>query len=82
MPYCADRVRTTDIAAWIDSCMTSPSLPVKLCLPFSRHDRRLNRQQFAADFCPGESRDLTDPVSFFYPPVAVPTNAKVFVEIA
>jgi hypothetical protein len=27
------RFRTTESAAWIDSCMTSPSLPVVMVLP-------------------------------------------------
>ena len=33
MPRLRERLRTTVSAAWIDSCITSPSLPVVMLLP-------------------------------------------------
>jgi hypothetical protein len=56
----AGTLRTTDSAAWIDSCMTSPSLPVVIILPLPGTRYRLDGEQFAADLGPRQAGDLPD----------------------
>ena len=60
MPSRSARLRTTVSAAWIDSCITSPSWPVSDQLALARHHRGFDRQQLAADFGPREPGDLAD----------------------
>ena len=60
MPSRSARARTTVSAAWIDSCITSPSWPVWISLPLPGTTVASMRQQIAADFGPRQTGDLAD----------------------
>ena len=81
MPSALRAVRTTDSAAWIDSCITSPSLPVVMVLPLPGIVDRLDRQQLAADLGPREAGHLADLVLLLGHAEGVLAHAEVLVEV-
>jgi hypothetical protein len=64
------------MAALIDSCITSPSLPVVDHVALARHGHRLDGEQFATDLGPGEPGDLADLVRLLGHADLVATHAE------
>jgi hypothetical protein len=58
-----ERARTTESAAWIDSCITSPSLPVVMVLPLPG--------MVTASIC-----RISPPTSVQARPVVMPTRSS------
>ena len=81
MPSRCERLRTTVSAAWIDSCITSPSLPVETILPLPGMHRALDRQQFTADFGPCQPGDLSDLVVLLRDAEAVAAHTEIRSEV-
>ena len=57
--------------------MTSPKLAGVRQAALARHERRLDAQEFASHFGPGQSGHLTDLVMLVCPAVTEPLDAKV-----